>query len=96
MFADIFGFAQISMELSPQELVSFLNMLYNVMDERISDYDVYKVETINDCYMVASGMNREKPCEEINVFVKRIASTQKGERWLLLTGKYKRCTNADA
>lgn len=55
MFADIFGFTQISMELSPQELVSFLNMLYNVMDERINDYEVYKVETINDCYMVASG-----------------------------------------
>ena len=59
MFADIFGFGQISNELSPTDLVSFLNMLYNVIDERISDYDVYKVETINDCYMVASGKNIE-------------------------------------
>ncbi|XP_060563891.1 guanylate cyclase alpha-like [Ruditapes philippinarum] len=56
LFADIFGFNQISMKLSPIELVTFLHTLYLALDERIDNYDVYKVETINDCYMVASGI----------------------------------------
>lgn len=56
LFADIFGFSQISMELSPMELVTFLHTLYVTLDERIDNYDVYKVETVNDCYMIASGM----------------------------------------
>ena len=38
------------------EVVEFLNTLYNVMDKRMDDHDVYKVETISDSYLVASGL----------------------------------------
>ena len=38
------------------EVINFLNDLYSTMDERMDKHDVYKVETISDSYLVASGL----------------------------------------
>lgn len=56
MFADIAGFTAWSSEREPAKVFKLLETLYHEFDAIAKRLDVFKVETIGDCYVAVSGL----------------------------------------
>lgn len=61
LFADIVGFTPMCSAMSAIETVEILNEVFSYFDILTDKYQVEKIKTIGDCYMVASGI----PCPNI-------------------------------
>lgn len=59
LFTDIVGFTKISGELSAEEVVTMLNKMFSMFDERAQREGIEKIKTIGDAYMAATGLTQE-------------------------------------
>jgi adenylate cyclase len=58
MFADIVNFTPMSVNMSPEDMMTLLNDIFSYFDRMVDKYGLEKIKTIGDCYMVASGVPR--------------------------------------
>jgi adenylate cyclase len=61
LFADVVDFTPLSSRLDARDVVGLLDRLFTSFDELVDRYDVEKIKTIGDCYMVAAGVPRRRP-----------------------------------
>ena len=61
LFADIVGFTQLSSQISAPELVDRLNDIFTAFDYWTQYYQLEKIKTIGDNYMVVGGVPKEHP-----------------------------------
>ena len=61
LFADIAGYTEQSSEISPTELVRFLDRLYTTFDRLVDRHGLEKIKTTGDAYLVVSGVPTPRP-----------------------------------
>ena len=60
LFADMVDFTPMSAEMSPVAMVDLLNEIFTHFDGLVEKYDLEKIKTVGDCYMVAAGVPRPR------------------------------------
>ena len=61
LFADVVDFTPLAGRLDAREVVGLLDRLFTAFDDLVDRYEVEKIKTIGDCYMVAAGVPRPRP-----------------------------------
>lgn len=59
LFSDIVGYTEMSSSMTPDKVCALLDRLYRQFDLLTSKYNLFKVETIGDAYMVVGGTKPE-------------------------------------
>lgn len=60
LFADVVDFTPMAAAMTPLRLVDLLNDVFQCFDDVVEAYDLEKIKTIGDCYMVAAGVPRPR------------------------------------
>lgn len=61
LFADIVNFTKISSQNAPARIVGLLDEVFSLFDQLASHYQLEKIKTIGDAYMVAGGLPTPMP-----------------------------------
>jgi class 3 adenylate cyclase len=61
LFADIVGFTSLSARMEPLQLVAGLNQIFSAFDQLTEKYELEKIKTIGDAYMVVGGLPTARP-----------------------------------
>ncbi len=56
LFADLVNFTELSAQITPTELVAILNEIFSSFDRLTETYELEKIKTIGDAYMVVGGL----------------------------------------
>ncbi len=60
LFADIVGFTEIASSVSAIQLVKLLNQIFSDFDRLSEQYNLEKIKTIGDAYLVVGGLPRHR------------------------------------
>ena len=82
LFADIVNFTVMSEKLSAENIVGFLDDMFSKFDELTEKYEVEKIKTIGDAYMVVTGLTSENRCHAAILF-------EFGQELLKIASNYK-------
>jgi adenylate cyclase len=61
LFADVVEFTPMASTMTALRLVDLLNEVFQCFDSLVEKYDLEKIKTIGDSYMVAAGVPRPRP-----------------------------------
>ena len=61
LFADIVGFTELAAKHSPSSLVTLLNRIFSAFDIFSEQYNLEKIKTIGDAYMIVGGLPSPTP-----------------------------------
>jgi adenylate cyclase len=67
LFTDFKGFTALSEILSPQDLVSEINVCFSAFDHIMGKHNIEKIKTIGDAYMAAGGLPTANDTHAIDV-----------------------------
>jgi class 3 adenylate cyclase len=71
LFADIVGFTELSAQKSPEQVVDILNRIFSAFDIFSEQYNLEKIKTIGDAYMIVGGV--PEPSERHTVAAAQMA-----------------------
>jgi adenylate cyclase len=61
LFADVAGFTPFVERTSPEAVIDLLDRVFSAFDELADRYDLEKIKTIGDAYMVVGGAPKPRP-----------------------------------
>ena len=79
MFVDFKDFTLISNNLTPEDLVSSIDLYFETFDTIITEHDIEKIKTVGDAYLCAGGLpipNTKNPVEMVDVAFKFLKAVE--------------------